>query len=56
LGILELCFDMPPHKHMNLVQNLLVRALVAKFWKTYEKNIRWGTELHDKFFYLILPI
>jgi uncharacterized protein (DUF2126 family) len=43
---------MPPHKHMNLVQNLLVRALVAKFWKEpYEKKlIRWGTELHDKFY------
>jgi uncharacterized protein (DUF2126 family) len=27
---------------MNLVQNLLVRALVAKFWKEpYEKLIRW---------------
>jgi uncharacterized protein (DUF2126 family) len=40
LGILELrAFDMPPHKHMNLVQNLLVRALVAKFWKEpYEKK------------------
>lgn len=52
LGILELrAFDMPPHKHMNLVQNLLVRSLVAKFWKKpYEKKlIRWGTELHDKF-------
>lgn len=52
LGILELrAFDMPPHKHMNLVQNLLVRALVAKFWKNpYKKKlIRWGTELHDKF-------
>jgi len=52
LGILELrAFDMPPHKHMNLVQNLLVRALVAKFWKKpYKKKlIRWGTELHDKF-------
>ncbi len=52
LGILELrAFDMPPHKHMNLVQNLLVRALVVKFWKNpYKKKlIRWGTELHDKF-------
>ena len=52
LGILELrAFDMPPHKHMNLVQNLLVRSLVAKFWKKpYKKKlIRWGTELHDKF-------
>jgi uncharacterized protein (DUF2126 family) len=57
LGILELrAFDMP-HKHMNLVQNLLVRALVAKWKEPYEKKlIRWGTELHDKFYYLILLI
>ena len=51
LGILELrAFDMPPHKHMSLVQTLLVRALVAMFWKKpYKKKfIRWGTELHDK--------
>jgi uncharacterized protein (DUF2126 family) len=42
---------------MNLVQNLLVRALVAKWKEPYEKKlIRWGTELHDKFYYLILLI
>lgn len=52
LGILEMRgFDMPPHKQMCLLQLLLIRALVAAFWKTPYRQplIRWGTSLHDKF-------
>ncbi|MDX2250132.1 MAG: transglutaminase family protein [Bacteroidia bacterium] len=52
LGIVEMRgFDMPPHLQMCLTQILLIRSLVAIFWKNpYRKDlIRWGTELHDKF-------
>jgi uncharacterized protein (DUF2126 family) len=52
LGLLELRgFEMPPHAQMALVQALLVRSLVSRFWDEPLRAplIRHGDNLHGRY-------